>query len=122
MGELRPLGDGLTQESRALAVALRELFDGLCVSVRRYAARRTRDPGTFSRYLSGTRVPPWEVVMDLFTDLAEQRGVSPTAEAIEMVRGLHRAAGFLGARPCGAMCWGMPCWTASTVSLTWRSG
>ncbi|MEU8773470.1 response regulator [Streptomyces sp. NPDC048606] len=103
MGELRPLADGLTPESRALALALRELFDGLRVSVRRYAARRTRDPGTFSRYLSGTRVPPWEVVMDLFTDLAEQRGMSPTPEAIELVRGLHRAAVSASTSPKHAM-------------------
>ncbi|QCW76589.1 hypothetical protein EQG64_00325 [Streptomyces sp. S6] len=61
MGELRPLGEDLTQESRALAQALRELFEGLDVSVRRYAARHRRDPGTFSRYLNGTRLPPWEV-------------------------------------------------------------
>ncbi|WFB06370.1 response regulator [Streptomyces sp. LX-29] len=92
MGELRPLAEDLTQESRALAQALRELFDGLGVSVRRYAARRSRDPGTFSRYLSGSRVPPWEAVMDLFTDLAEHRGTAATPEAIELVRALHRAA------------------------------
>ncbi|MFI1867230.1 response regulator [Streptomyces jumonjinensis] len=99
MGELRPLAQDLTQESRALAQALRELFDGLDVSVRRYAARRIRDPGTFSRYLSGTRVPPWEVVMDLFTDLAEHRGTAATPEAIELLRGLHRAAVATGASP-----------------------
>ncbi|MFI1016990.1 response regulator [Streptomyces sp. NPDC020965] len=92
MGELRPLAGDLHQESRALAQALRELFDGLGVSVRRYAARRMRDAGTFSRYLSGSRVPPWEVVTDLFTDLAEFRGTAATPEAIELVRGLHRAA------------------------------
>ncbi|MCS0637514.1 response regulator [Streptomyces sp. LP05-1] len=92
MGELRPLGDGLPPECRALAQALRELFAGLGVSVRRYAARRSRDPGTFSRYLGGTRVPPWEVVTDLFTDLAEHRGTAATPDAIELVRALHRAA------------------------------
>ncbi|MEU5537588.1 response regulator [Streptomyces sp. NPDC020362] len=92
MGELRPLAQDLTAESRALATALRELFEGLEVSVRRYAARRVRDAGTFSRYLSGTRVPPWEVVMDLFTDVAEHRGMAATPDAIELVRRLHRAA------------------------------
>ncbi|MGW2748681.1 response regulator [Streptomyces sp. NPDC001450] len=92
MGELRPLAPDLTSESRALAMALRELFEGLEVSVRRYAARRVRDAGTFSRYLSGTRVPPWEVVMDLFTDVAEHRGMAATPDAIELVRRLHRAA------------------------------
>lgn len=92
MGELRPLPDELSDESRALASALRELFDGLGVSVRRYAARRYRDAGTLSRYLSGARIPPWEVIMDLFTDLAEHRGTAATPEAIEFLRALHHAA------------------------------
>ncbi|MCW5253608.1 MULTISPECIES: two-component system response regulator [unclassified Streptomyces] len=92
MGELRPLAGDLTAESRALATALRELFEGMGISVRRYAARRTRDAGTFSRYLNGTRVPPWEVVTDLFTDVSEDRGVAVTPEAMELVRRLHRAA------------------------------
>ncbi|MFF9402286.1 response regulator [Streptomyces sp. NPDC014744] len=92
MGELRPLGDDLTDASRALAQALRELFEGLEVSVRRYAARRRRDPGTFSRYLNGTRLPPWGVITDLFTDLAEHRGTAVTTETIEFVRGLYGSA------------------------------
>ncbi|MYR55553.1 response regulator [Streptomyces sp. SID625] len=92
MGELRPLAPDLTPQSRALALALRELFEGLGVSVRRYAARRIRDAGTFSRYLSGTRVPPWEVVTDLLTDVAEHRGTAATPEAIELVRRLYQAA------------------------------
>ncbi|GHH76944.1 hypothetical protein GCM10018793_24030 [Streptomyces sulfonofaciens] len=99
MGELRPLGQDLTPQSRALATALRELFEGLGVSVRRYAARRVRDAGTFSRYLNGSRVPPWEVVMDLFTDVAEHRGVAATPDALELVRKLHRAAVETGASP-----------------------
>ncbi|MEU1622376.1 response regulator [Streptomyces sp. NPDC005722] len=92
MGELRPLGDGLNDASRALAQALRELFEGLEVSVRRYAARRQRDPGTFSRYLNGTRLPPWQVISDLFADVAEHRGTAVTIEAIEFVRGLYGSA------------------------------
>jgi CheY-like chemotaxis protein len=92
VGELRPLGNDLTEASRALAQALRELFEGMEVSVRRYAARRRRDPGTFSRYLNGTRLPPWQVIMDLFTDLAEHRGTAVTTEAIEFVRGLYGSA------------------------------
>jgi CheY-like chemotaxis protein len=62
------------------------------VSVRRYAARRQRDPGTFSRYLNGTRLPPWQVITDLFTDLAQHRGTAVTTEAIELVRGLYGSA------------------------------
>lgn len=92
MGELRPLGHDLPDASRALAQALRELFEGMEVSVRRYAARRQRDPGTFSRYLNGTRLPPWQVITDLFTDLAQHRGTAVTTEAIELVRGLYGSA------------------------------
>ncbi|MFI5801941.1 response regulator [Streptomyces sp. NPDC051561] len=103
MGELRPLAEGLSEESSALAQALREMFCGLDVSVRRYASRRFRDAGTLSRYLGGTRVPPWEVVMDLFTDLAEHCGTPPTPEAIEWVRRLHRAAVETSSSPRHAM-------------------
>ncbi|MFD3970336.1 two-component system response regulator [Streptomyces cyaneofuscatus] len=103
MGELRPLGEDLTQESRALALALRELFEGLGVSVRRYAARHRRDPGTFSRYLNGTRLPPWEVIMGIMTDLAEHRGTTVTAEAIELIRGLHGSAFDSSASPMHAV-------------------
>ncbi|MBH5336319.1 response regulator [Streptomyces pactum] len=92
MGELRPLADGLTAEGREFATALREIFTGLGVSVRRYAARRYRDAGTISRYLSGTRVPPWEFVFDLLTDLAEVRGSAVTPGTVELLRDLHRAA------------------------------
>ncbi|PSJ29200.1 response regulator [Streptosporangium nondiastaticum] len=93
------MGDDLTDTSRALAQALRELFEGMEVSVRRYAARRRRDPGTFSRYLNGTRLPPWQVVMDLFADLAEHRGTAVTPEAIEFVRGLYGSAVDAGSSP-----------------------
>ncbi|MFF5639624.1 response regulator [Streptomyces sp. NPDC012825] len=92
MGELRPLGEDLNDASRALAEALRELFEGLKVSVRRYAARRRLDPGTVSRYLNGTRLPPWQVISDLFADVAEHRGTAVTIEAIEFVRGLYGSA------------------------------
>lgn len=68
MGELRPLGEDLTQESRALAQALRELFEGLDVSVRRYAARHRRDPGTFSR-IAGDSIPPISPQMNPPVDL-----------------------------------------------------
>ncbi|MBD0421615.1 response regulator [Streptomyces sp. TRM S81-3] len=103
MGELRPLAENLTPQARALAMALRELFEALEVSVRRYAARRVRDAGTFSRYLNGSRVPPWEVVMDLFTDVAEHRGMAATPDTIELVRRLHRAAVETSSSPRHAM-------------------
>ncbi|MEV7144044.1 response regulator [Streptomyces tauricus] len=92
MGELRPLADDLNDASRALAEALRELFEGLHLSVRRYAARRRLDPGAVSRYLNGTRLPPWQVISDLFADVAELHGTAVTTEAIELVRGLYGSA------------------------------
>ncbi|CAL9628981.1 response regulator [Streptomyces albus] len=92
MGELRPLSPELPHASRELAQALRELFDGLAVSVRRYAARRSRDAGTFSRYLNGTRVPPWEVICDLLTDLAAHRGAAARPETMRLLRTLHTNA------------------------------
>ncbi|HEY5834677.1 response regulator [Streptomyces sp.] len=92
MGELRPLADHLNDDCRRFAQALRTLFAGLGVSVRRYAARRYRDAGTVSRYLSGTRVPPWEFVVDLFSDLAADHGAPATALTLEHVRELHRCA------------------------------
>ncbi|WP_062650613.1 response regulator [Streptomyces maremycinicus] len=103
MGELRPLGDDLNDASRALAMALRELFEGMHVSIRRYAARRQRDPGTFSRYLNGTRLPPWQVITDLFADLAEHRGTAVTTEAIEFVRELYGSAVDAASSPKHAM-------------------
>ncbi|MGW3341339.1 response regulator [Streptomyces sp. NPDC001009] len=103
MGELRPLGTDLNEASRALAVALRELFEGMELSVRRYAARRQRDPGTFSRYLNGTRLPPWKVITDLFADLAEHKGTAVTTEAIEFVRGLYGSAVDASSSPNHAM-------------------
>ncbi|MFK0114216.1 response regulator [Streptomyces sp. NPDC091217] len=103
MGDLRPLGDDLNDASRALALALRELFEGMDVSIRRYAARRRRDPGTFSRYLNGTRLPPWQVINDLFADLAEHRGTAVTTEAIEFVRKLYGSAVDAASSPRHAM-------------------
>ncbi len=87
MGELRPLADDLSDECRQFAVLLRELFAGLGISVRRYAASRYRDPGTISRYLSGTRVPPLEFVLDL----AAARSVQTAPDAVELLRERHGA-------------------------------
>ncbi|MCP9209051.1 DnaA ATPase domain-containing protein [Streptomyces sp. NEAU-Y11] len=92
MGSLEPLGGHLPDEARELAAELRRLFTGLEVSVRRYAARRHRDAGSISRFLNGTRVPAWEFVADLLTDVAECRGGAATPETMEHLRGLHRRA------------------------------
>lgn len=89
---LVPLDGGLPDESRAFAEALRSLFVGLGVSVRRYAARRNRDAGSVSRFLNGTRIPTWEFVHDLLSDVAEQQGSVPTPETTELLRRLHRTA------------------------------
>lgn len=99
MGELRPLADELNDDCRAFAQALRTLFAGLGVSVRRYAARRYRDAGTVSRYLGGTRVPPWEFVVDLFADLAADHGAPATPLTLDHVRDLHRRAVQAGVPP-----------------------
>lgn len=99
MGELRPLADELDDDCRAFAQALRTLFTGLRVSVRRYAARRYRDAGTVSRYLGGTRVPPWEFVVDLFADLATDHGAAATPLTLDHVRELHRRAVQAGVPP-----------------------
>ncbi|WP_333771336.1 response regulator [Streptomyces sp. IBSBF 2435] len=92
MGELRPLAADLNGDCRRFAQALRTLFAGLDVSIRRYAARRYRDAGTVSRYLSGVRVPPWEFVVDLFADLATDHGATATPLTLDHVRELHRCA------------------------------
>jgi S1-C subfamily serine protease len=88
---LQPLGDELSPQARQLADALRELFEGLGVGVRRYASRIHLDGGTVSRYLNGTRTPPWQFVEDLFRHLAEKLQAAPTACTMEHLRKLHDA-------------------------------
>ncbi|OQD55769.1 hypothetical protein BM536_014955 [Streptomyces phaeoluteigriseus] len=92
MSELKPIDDGLAPEVVALAQALRDLFAGLGISTRRYAARRTYDSSAVSRFLGGRRLPPWEFVLNLLHDVAEERGTAPTEETIGMLRTLHTAA------------------------------
>ncbi|KAB1983410.1 hypothetical protein [Streptomyces triticiradicis] len=99
MSELKPVDDGLSLEVVALAQALRDLFTGLGISIRRYAARRTYDSATVSRFLGGRRLPPWEFVLNLLHDVAEERGTVPTEETIGMLRALHTAAVQVGSGP-----------------------
>ncbi|MEU3352743.1 hypothetical protein [Streptomyces sp. NPDC037389] len=99
MGELQTFGEGISPETRALAQALRDLFAGLEISERRYAARRSYDSSTVSRYLSGQRLPPWEFALNLLNDVAEKRGTVPTPEMTEMLRALHHAALRAGKSP-----------------------
>lgn len=92
MASLRPLDAELTEESRAFAEAIRELFGVLGVSVRGYGARRFRDAGSISRFLSGTRVPPWRFVAELLDDVAGCQGAPVDAETVTRLRRLHRTA------------------------------
>ncbi|MER7671684.1 response regulator [Kitasatospora sp. NPDC096128] len=94
MGNLQPLSPDLNEECRAFAEALRSLFAGLwpAVSVRRYSSRRHLSPGALSRYLSGQRIPSWQFVQDLLTDVGADRGSVATPETIELLRSLHTAA------------------------------
>lgn len=98
-GELKPVHDGLPPATAALAQALRDLFAGLGLTLRRYSVRRTYDSSTVSRYLSGQRLPRWEFVLNLLHDVAEARGTVPTEETIVMLRTLHTAAWRTGNSP-----------------------
>ncbi|UGQ13472.1 response regulator [Yinghuangia sp. ASG 101] len=64
----------------------------LDVSVRGYGARRFRDAGSISRFLSGARVPPWQFVVELLDDVARCRGEAEAPEAVAHLRRLHGAA------------------------------
>ncbi|WP_372407335.1 hypothetical protein [Streptomyces luteireticuli] len=99
MSELQPMDEGLPPDVAALARALRDLFVGLRVSTRRYAARRAYDSSTVSRYLGGRRLPPWEFVLNLLHDVGEVRGSVPTAGTVDMLRALHTAALESGSSP-----------------------
>ncbi|PJJ01994.1 hypothetical protein BX264_2318 [Streptomyces sp. 2333.5] len=103
MGELRRFDEGLPPEVVALAQALRDLFMGLGISTRRYAARRAYDSSTVSRFLGGRRPPPWEFVLNLLHDVAEERGTVPTEETIGMLRELHTTALQAGNSPVHKM-------------------
>lgn len=99
MTELKPMDDETAPEVAALAGALRDLFADLGVSIRRYAARRSYDSATVSRYLGGRRVPPWEFVLHLLHDVAERRGAVPTQDALELFKGLYNSALESGRSP-----------------------
>ncbi|MFE0462781.1 helix-turn-helix domain-containing protein [Kitasatospora sp. NPDC058965] len=74
---LPPAGE-LSLERRQLAEVLRQLFETLNMSVRRFAARWYYDAGTVSRYLSGRRIPPQEFVEQLIKSVEEQAGIEVT--------------------------------------------
>lgn len=89
---LQPLGADVPEEAAQLAHSLREVFSGLRISVRRYATRTHRNPGAVSRYLNGTRVPPWEFVSQLLTESNKAQGRPLSAEVVEHIRAAHRNA------------------------------
>lgn len=91
-GALKPIPSHVAPECRKLAEALRSLFVGLRISVRRYAVRIHHDPGTVSRYLNGTAVAPAEFVERLFTDAAEALRRPVSVEVADRVTALQRAA------------------------------
>jgi chemotaxis protein histidine kinase CheA len=94
MGTLEPIGDAVPEENRALAEALRTLFESLGISMRRYAARCYTDPGTLSRFLKGTRIPPWSFIVTLLAHVAEEREAQTSDETVALLRQLYvRAAG-----------------------------
>jgi chromosome segregation ATPase len=65
--------------------------------MRRYAARCYTDPGTLSRYLKGTRVPPWNFIVKLLAHVAEERESQTSGETVALLRQLYvRAAGSSG--------------------------
>ncbi|MEU6298418.1 helix-turn-helix domain-containing protein [Streptomyces erythrochromogenes] len=89
---LRPLGEDVPEDAARLAAALRELFSSLGLSVRRYASRTHRNAGAVSRYLNGTRVPPWDFVTELFIEVAKQKKAPLRQEAMELIKESHRNA------------------------------
>lgn len=89
---LQPLGADIPSECAELANALREVFSGLGLSVRRYAARTHRNPGAVSRYLNGTRVPPWDFVTELLAEITKKMAAPLRPEVIQHVKTAHRHA------------------------------
>lgn len=71
VGGLGPLQADLQPDVHDLAVFLREQFSMLGTTVRAYAKQHNWDPGTVSRFLSGSRIPTPEFVDALVADVTE---------------------------------------------------
>lgn len=100
MTQFKELDPALPPEQRALADALRGLFDCLGLSLTRYAVRAHLDKSTLSRYLSGQKVPPWSVVHDLLLQSTKLRGnAAPTQEVMKHLKDLHHRALDAGKSP-----------------------
>ena len=91
---LDPLKEGLDPPARELAEFLREWFDVLDISVRKFATAHHWDPSVVSRFLSGERIPQTfdEFPAVLLTDAGLQRQRVPTKDDWERARDLHRVA------------------------------
>ncbi|KAK1182084.1 FxSxx-COOH system tetratricopeptide repeat protein [Streptomyces sp. NBS 14/10] len=92
VGDLKPIPEHVVPPCGELAVALRGLFGAVGVSLRVFALRVYRDPGTVSRYLNGTVVAPAEFVDTLLTHAAKATGRPSSPEVIAHVHGLQRRA------------------------------
>ncbi|MFJ1793896.1 ATP-binding SpoIIE family protein phosphatase [Kitasatospora griseola] len=79
-------------EVAAFTAFLGQLFQGLSVSLTRYAARCNRDKGSVSRYFSGARIAPKDFVDELLRQVAETTGESVTSEVREHVHRLRMEA------------------------------
>lgn len=89
---LKPIPPHVGPECRELAQALRSIFAGLRISVRRYAVRAHYDPGTVSRYLNGTAVAPAEFIERLLTDAAQALRRPVAVQVTDRVTLLQRTA------------------------------
>ncbi|WP_420033016.1 CBS domain-containing protein [Streptomyces sp. cg28] len=92
MGALQPIRDDAPSEVKELAETLRSLFSGLGTSIRRYGVRCNRDPGSVTRYLNGSRVPPRAFIDGLLRDLTLQREEAPTRETQALLDRQYLAA------------------------------
>ncbi|MFF2626631.1 SpoIIE family protein phosphatase [Kitasatospora griseola] len=79
-------------EVAAFTAFLGQLFQGLRISLTRYAARCNRDKGSVSRYFSGARIAPKDFVDELLRQVAETTGEFVTPEVQEHVHRLRMEA------------------------------
>lgn len=73
-GRLGPVRTDVSPVRRELALALREHFARLGISVRGYAAKQARTPSAITRYLNAANLPPEDFVTDLVYEVARLRG------------------------------------------------
>ncbi|WP_374215496.1 helix-turn-helix domain-containing protein [Streptomyces sp. RKCA744] len=85
-------GQELPPERAAFARELRELFGTLNVSLRQYSARSSMPATSLARYLNGTRLPPWSVVVDLLRAVAEDRGEAVNTADMDRLQDLYQQA------------------------------